>query len=61
MENTIIQQGRFTSTGAAKTLQIRSDIDWMKIYNVTVAAGAQTTAVGVEYYWQKGMPVSSQC
>jgi hypothetical protein len=60
MENTIIQQGRFTSTGAAKTLQIRSDIDWMKIYNVTVAAAGQTTAVGVEYYWQKGMPVGSQ-
>lgn len=55
-DNTIIQQGRFTSNGAAKTLQIRSDVDWMKIYNITVAAASQTTAVGVEYYWQRGFP-----
>lgn len=55
-DNTIIQQGRFTSTGVAKTLQIRSDVDWMKVYNITVAAASQTTAVGVEYYWQRGFP-----
>jgi len=55
-DNTIIQQGRFTSAGTAKTLQIRSDVDWMKVYNITVAAASQTTAVGVEYYWQRGFP-----
>jgi hypothetical protein len=57
MDNTIIQQGRFTSTGEAVELQIRSDVDWMKVINYTVADDdTQTTAVGVEYYWQRGMP-----
>lgn len=47
-------QGRFTSTGTAKTLQIRSDLDWMWVKNETVsyAAGAGT---GAEFYWQRGM------
>ncbi len=56
MDNTIIQQGRFTATGSAVTLQIRSDVDWMAVYNVTVGAASQTTAVGVKYYWQRGFP-----
>jgi hypothetical protein len=55
MDNTIIQQGRFTSTGVNQTIQLRSDLDWMKVYNYTVASNNQTTAVGVEYYWQRGM------
>lgn len=56
MDNTIIQQGRFTADGNAKTLEIRSDVDWMKVINYTVADDdTQTTAVGVEYYWQRGM------
>lgn len=54
MDNTIIQQGRFTSDGSAKIIQLRSDLDWMRVYNYTVAAANQTTAVGVEYYWQRG-------
>lgn len=47
-------QGRFTSTGASKILQIRSDLDWMWVKNETVsyAAGAGT---GAEFYWQRGM------
>ena len=53
-DNTIIQQGRFTSTGVTKVIQLRSDIDWMRVYNLTVADNNQTTAVGVEYYWQRG-------
>lgn len=56
MSETIIQQGRFTSTGALKTLQLRSGIDWMRVYNTDVASDAQTTAIGVEYYWQRGFP-----
>jgi hypothetical protein len=60
MDNTIIQQGRFTSDGSAKILQIRSDVDWMKVYNVTIAAASQTTAVGVEYYWQRGFPAGAK-
>lgn len=58
--DTIIQQGRFTSTGSAQTIQLRSDLDWMKVYNTTIAAANQTTAVGVEYYWQRGFPAGSQ-
>lgn len=57
MDNTIIQQGRFTSTGTAKVLQIRSDVDWMRVLNLTIADADQTTAVGVEYFWQRGMAV----
>lgn len=52
--STIIQQGRFTSDGTAKTLAIRSDVDFMYVYNWTVlsAAGADT---GAQFYWQRGM------
>lgn len=60
MDNTIIQQGRFTSDGTAKTLAVRSDIDWMRVYNTTIAAASQTTAVGVEYYWQRGFPAGAK-
>lgn len=59
MDNTIIQQGRFTSDGSTRTISIRSDVDWMKVYNITVAAANQTTAVGVEYYWQRGFPAGA--
>jgi hypothetical protein len=55
MDNTILQQGKFTADGNNKVLQIRSDVDWMKVINYTVAGASQTTAVGVEYYWQRGM------
>ncbi len=57
--DTVIQQGRFTSAGTAKTLQIRSDLDWLKVYNITVAAASQTTAIGVSYYWQRGFPAGA--
>jgi len=56
MNGTIIQQGRFTSDGTTKTLDIRSDVDWMEVVNYTVADDdTQTTAVGVQYFWQRGM------
>jgi hypothetical protein len=55
MDNTIIQQGRFTSDGETTELQIRSDVDWMEVLNYTIADADQTTAVGVKYYWQRGM------
>lgn len=47
-------QGRFISDGTAKTLQLRSDLDWLWVYNQTIqyAAGAGT---GAEFYWQRGM------
>lgn len=59
-DNTIIQQGFFTSTGAAVNISLRSGIDWMRVYNTTIAAASQTTAVGVEYFWQVGFPAGAQ-
>lgn len=56
MDNTIIQQGRFTATGSAVTLQLRADTDWVKIYNTTQAGASQTTAVAVKHMWRRGFP-----
>lgn len=55
MDGTIIQQGYFTSDGSNKILDLRSGIDWMKVYNYTQAATQQATGRGVEFYWQRGM------
>jgi len=52
-------QGSFTSTGATKILQIRSDLDYMWVYNLTQGAASQTTAVAVKFYWQRGFPAGS--
>jgi hypothetical protein len=52
--NTIIQQGFFTSTGADVFIPLRSGVSWMKVYNYTIY-GAQTADNGVNYYWQLGM------
>jgi len=56
MDNTIIQQGRFVQTNpaAAVTLQLRSDLDWMTVYNYTQIA-ANAAATGYKFYWQRGM------
>lgn len=56
MDGTILQQGEFTSNGSSKELRIRSDVDFMRVLNYTVAGSDQTTAIGVEYSWQRGMP-----
>ncbi len=53
-------QGSFTSDGTTKILQIRADVDWLNVYNTTIAAANQTTAVGVQYYWQRGFPAGAQ-
>lgn len=55
MDGTIIQQGSFTSDGAAKLLDIRSDVDWMLVYNQTQWATQQVTGRGVKFYWQRGL------
>lgn len=60
MNNSIIQQGRFTSDGTSKFLAIRSDIDWMEVINTTQLAASQTTAVGVSYKWQRGFPAGAK-
>lgn len=55
MDNTIIQQGKFTSTGAAVTLQLRSDVDWLKVYNYTQFASGTGNSQVVAAIWQRGM------
>lgn len=57
--NTTMLQGAFTATGDAIYIPLRAGIDWMRVYNTTVAAASQTTAVGVEYYWQLGFPAAA--
>ena len=59
MDGTIIQQGRFTSDGTAKTLEIRSDVDWMEVLNFTQAGTTQTTGRGVRFSWQRGFASDS--
>jgi hypothetical protein len=53
-DNTIIQQGRFTSTGESQVLSIRSDFDWIRVYNLT-AADQAAADLGYEFYFQRGM------
>lgn len=60
MDNTIIQQGYFTSTGSNQTITLESGVDWMKVYNQSIAAANQTTAVAAEFYWQRGFAANSQ-
>lgn len=51
--NTYTQQGRFTSDGTRKVLQLRGDIDWIHTWNLTtIAAGGAGT--GVEFRWMRG-------
>lgn len=59
MNGTIIQQGRFTSDGATKLLNIRSDIDWMEVINDTQWGLMPATGVGVKFEWQRGLAAGS--
>lgn len=54
----IISQGTFTqgSTATNIRLPLVSDVDFMHVYNITQMKADQTTAVGVQYYWQRGFP-----
>lgn len=52
-------QDVFTSNGQTKFLNIREGVDWIEVYNNTVAAANQTTAVAVKFRWQKGYPQNS--
>lgn len=53
MNNNAPLQGSFTSTGTAKYITLRSDVDWMRVYNyTTMAAGGAGT--GVEFLWMRG-------
>ena len=48
-----IQSGTFTGTGEDIYLQIRSDVDSIKVYNYTTASAAG--GVGCEFTWVRGM------
>src|SRR5579872_5704561 len=52
--NTIIQQGRFTSTGTNVLISLRGGVSWMNVYNTT-QMNAGTNGHGFQYYWQLGM------
>jgi len=54
MDNTIIQQGEFTSNQQDKIIVLRSDVDWMTVVNWTQSVGANAD-YGCHYYWQRGM------
>lgn len=57
MDGTIIQQGVFTSTGDNHILSIRSDVDWMWVYNYTnITTPAQFDST--RFYWQRGFVVN---
>lgn len=54
--DTVIQQGRFTSTGTAVTLNLRSDVDWIWVYNETILNDAALAADRAAMcYFQRGM------
>lgn len=55
--DTVILQGRFTSDGTAKTIPLRSDVDWMFVYNYTAATTPQA-GEGVVFYWQRGLAIN---
>lgn len=52
--NTVNHQGYFTSDGTDKLINLRSDVDWVQVYNLTNIA-ASTQWAGTEWYWQRGM------
>lgn len=53
MDNTVIQQGYFVSTGEMQTIEVRSGVDWVKVINLTNAE--ETNDDSVRFYWQRGM------
>lgn len=53
MDGTIIQQGSFISDGTNETIILRSDVDWMQVYNYSNMGGGVINE-GVEFYWQRG-------
>lgn len=53
-DNTIIQQGEFTSDSTDKIIALRSDVDWVEVHNLTnIAASTQWDAV--KWFWQREM------
>lgn len=55
MDNTVIQQGSFTSTGANVTLKLRNGVNWIKVYNYTQSANGTGSGQVVAAAWFTGM------
>jgi hypothetical protein len=55
MDGTITLQGSFTqpATAVAQYIPLRSDVDYMKVYNITQSI-AVNNGSGFEFYWQRG-------
>lgn len=53
-DNTIVQSGTFISDGAARTLVLRSDIDWIQVFNETEATATNINR-GYKYFWRRGL------
>lgn len=53
-EGTILQQGRFTSDGSNKQLAIRSDVDWIRVYNYTNIGTTNNPGEGYKFEWFRG-------
>lgn len=51
----LVASGRFTSTGAAKDIVLRSDVDFMEVINFTQQATTQATGRGIQFQWQRGL------
>lgn len=50
-------QGSFIGTGGIIDIALRSNVDWMWVYNYTQLAAQQTPGRVVQSYWQRNMPV----
>lgn len=55
MDNTIIQQGGFTSAGVAVKIPLPMGADWLDVYNFTVIGNAQVAQIASQFYWQRNM------
>ena len=53
--NTAIFQGNFESTGVAEILNLRGGVDWIEVFNSTVADAGAAVGSGYQFYWQRGM------
>jgi len=54
--DTVVLQGRFTSAGIPVTLNLRSDVDWIYVYNETILNDAALAADrGAWFQWNRGM------
>lgn len=60
MDGTILSQGSFVVPAAgpvAVNLSIPSNVDWMRVFNYTQAGINGAANTGINFYWQRGMPV----